>query len=212
MGLLCGESTLRRCLNLVHKQAVELGFYSLPEKDDGNVWCWGDDRAAFTKAVNLYVKTIYCDACCDSVTANDPWIVPLTGDATRTSQRGTIVTVLGPKMADRRLVNQQRSMKTMYQGSDMYTPACAGYATEDELMDYFHLLIAEFRRIEAQQYCVVNGNEYTVYIEVVVIISGLVVSPQIRETCWWVALCHLFLSVLWCITELSASWLPWRLP
>jgi hypothetical protein len=117
MGLLCGESTLRRCLNQVHKQAVELGFYSLPEKDDVNVWCWGDDRAAFTKAVNLYVKTIYCDACCDSVTATDPWIVPLTGDAARTSQRGTIVTVLGPKMADRRLVNQQRSMKTMYQGS-----------------------------------------------------------------------------------------------
>jgi hypothetical protein len=52
-GLLCGKSTLRRCLNQVHKQAVELGFYSLPEKDDGNVWCWGDNRAAFTKAVNL---------------------------------------------------------------------------------------------------------------------------------------------------------------
>jgi aspartate oxidase len=26
MGLLCGESTLRRCLNQVHKQAIELGF------------------------------------------------------------------------------------------------------------------------------------------------------------------------------------------
>jgi hypothetical protein len=72
-------------------------------------------------------------------------------------------------MADRRLVNQQRSMKTMYQGSDMYTPACAGYATEDELMDYFHLLIAEFCKIEAQQFCVVNGKEYAVYIKVVVI-------------------------------------------
>jgi hypothetical protein len=96
-----------------------------------------------------------------AATASDPWIVPLT--------------VLGPKMADRRLVNQQRSMKTMYQGSDMYTPACAGYATEDELMEYFNLLVNEFLKIEAQQFCVVNDKEYTVYImEIEVTDSGLV--------------------------------------
>ena len=169
MGLLCGESTLRRCLSQVLSLGLDLGFYSLPEGNDGNVWCWGDATGPFTRAVNLYVKSIYCDACCDSVTASDPWIVPLTGDAARTSQRGTVVTVLGPKMADHRLSNQQRSMKTMYQGSEMYTPACAGYATENELMEYFHLLLKEFGKIEAQGFCLVHGKNYPVHIKVVVI-------------------------------------------
>ena len=40
MGLLCGESTLRRCLNQVQRLAPDLGFYSMPEIHDGNVWCW----------------------------------------------------------------------------------------------------------------------------------------------------------------------------
>ena len=61
------------------------------------------------------------------------------GDAARTSQRGTDVTVLGPKMTDHRLCNQERTMKTMYQGSEMYTPACVGYATEKELRDILQL-------------------------------------------------------------------------
>ena len=30
-------------------------------------------------------------------------------------------------------------MKTMYQGSEMYTPACVGYATEKELRDILQL-------------------------------------------------------------------------
>jgi hypothetical protein len=33
MGVLCGESTLRRCLKEVHTLAVDLGFYSIPELD-----------------------------------------------------------------------------------------------------------------------------------------------------------------------------------
>ncbi len=76
-GVLCGESTMRRCLKKVHTLAVDLGFYSFPELDDGNVWCSGDENGAFKTALNQYVKTIYYDDCCDSVTANDPWILPL---------------------------------------------------------------------------------------------------------------------------------------
>ena len=169
MGLLCAESTLRRCLNQVHKLSQDLGFYSLPVVDDGNVWCWGDDTEQMKAAVNLYVKKIYVDACCESVTANNPWVLPLTGDGVRTSQRGTFVSVIGAKMADTRLVNQERSGKTMYQGSDMYTPAAAGYVDEKGIMPYFQLLVDEFLKIEDRGYCVVKCQEYPVYIKTVVI-------------------------------------------
>jgi hypothetical protein len=167
--VLCGESTMRRCLKQVHTLAVELGFYSMPELEQGKVWCWGDENGAFKTALNHYVKTIYYDACCDSVTPNEPWILPLTGDGVRTSTRGRFVTVVGSKMSDHRLVNQERSGKTMYQGSDMYTPAAAGYVDENGLMEFFHLLVKECLKIEEQQFCVVNGKRYTVYIKVAVI-------------------------------------------
>jgi len=100
MGLLCGESTMRRCLKEVHTLAVDLGFYSIPELDGGNVWCWGDEIGVLKTALNQYVKTIYYDARCESVTAQDPWILPITSDGVRTSQRGRFVTVVGLKMAD----------------------------------------------------------------------------------------------------------------
>jgi hypothetical protein len=96
-------------------------------------------KYVFKTALNQYVKTIYYDARCESVTAHDPWILPITGDGVRTSQRGRFVTVVVLKMADLRLVNQERSGKTMFQGSDMYTPAVAGYVDEKVLMPYFHL-------------------------------------------------------------------------
>jgi hypothetical protein len=108
-------------------------------------------------------------AACESVAPIDPWIVPITGDGVRTSNRGTFVTVLGPKMADQRLVNQERSGKTMYQGSDMYTLAAAGYMDEKSLIPYFHLLVNEMLNIEQQQFCVVNGTQFAVYIKTVVI-------------------------------------------
>jgi hypothetical protein len=79
------------------------------------------------------------------------------------------MTVVGLKMADLRLVNQERSGKTMFQGSDMYTPVAAGYVDEKVLMPYFHLLVKECQQIEKEQFCVVNGKKFTVYIKVVVI-------------------------------------------
>ncbi len=77
IGVLCVESTMRRCLKDVHKLAVDLEFYSMPELEGGNVWCWGDENRAFKTALNHYVKSIYYDAWCDSVTANEPWISPV---------------------------------------------------------------------------------------------------------------------------------------
>jgi hypothetical protein len=170
MGLLCSESTLRRTMDLVHDQAVQLGFSSMPEDGFGKVWCWGDRETLLEKAINLYVKATYYDACCDGVTDDNPWIVPITGDAARTSQRGTVVTVMGPKQSDRRLKTQERAGKSlMCQSCDMYTPAVAGFATESELMEYFHALLRGFRQIESQGFCVVNGQAYKVPIKVYVV-------------------------------------------
>jgi hypothetical protein len=84
IGLLCSETTMRRTMDLVHDQAVELGFSFMPECGRGKVWCWGDSGALLRKAVNLYVKTIYYDACCERVTVENPWRATLTGDAVRT--------------------------------------------------------------------------------------------------------------------------------
>ena len=170
MGLLCSESTLRRTMDLVYDQAVQLGFSVFPEQGEGKVWCWGYDQHILEKAINMYVKVIYYDACCDGITKQDPWIVPITGDAARTSQRGTVVTVMGPKQSDRRLKTQDRTGKSlMCQASDMYTPAIAGYAKESELMNYFNALVAGFLKIEKQGFCLVNAQEYPVDIQVHVV-------------------------------------------
>jgi hypothetical protein len=170
MGLLCGESTLRRTMDLVHDQAVQLGFSCMPEKDLGKVWCWGEgDEALLTKAVNMYVKAIYCDASCESVTKDNPWLVPLSGDAVRTSTRGKVVTVMGPKQSDLRLTSQERTGKSMCQSSGLYTPAVAGFGSEEDLMGYFHSMVQEFLKIEEQGFCTVNGNKWDVHIKVVVV-------------------------------------------
>ncbi len=102
VGLLCGETTLRRCMDQGFHLAQRLGFYHLPLEYAGAIWCWGDETGLLRTAVHRYVKTIYYDACCDSVNKEAPWIVPITGDGVATSQRGTYATVLGPKMADPR--------------------------------------------------------------------------------------------------------------
>ncbi len=52
MGLLCEESTMRRCLKEVHTLSVDLGFYSIPELNGGYVWCWGDEIGVLKTALN----------------------------------------------------------------------------------------------------------------------------------------------------------------
>jgi hypothetical protein len=158
MGLLYSKSTMRRTMDLVHDQAVQLSFVFMPEDGGGKVWCWGDCRALLERAVNLYVKAIYYDACCDGVTEDNPWVIPITGDAVKTSQRRAVAIVMGKKQSDGHLKNQERAGQSlMRQSCDMYTPAVAGYATESEIMDYFHALVREFQQIERQGFCTVNG-------------------------------------------------------
>ena len=51
----------------------------------------------------------------------------------------------------------------------MYTPAVAGYVNEGYVMSYFNAMVAAFRKIESQGYCVVGGEAHTVYIDVSVV-------------------------------------------
>ena len=107
MGLLCGASTIRRRLQRVHALAVSIGWTWSPPDLHGEGWAWGsDEEGAFKRGVNLYVKLVYHDVCSDEVCAEDPWLVCLTGDAARVSQRGVIVTTCGAKEVDRRLPSQ----------------------------------------------------------------------------------------------------------
>ncbi len=77
------------------------------------------------KVINLYVKTVYHDSCCKGVSEDCPFTVPLTGDAVRTSQRGTVITVMGAKQSDSRLQNQDRAGQSlMCQSCDMICHFC----------------------------------------------------------------------------------------
>ncbi len=80
--MLCGESTLRRCMDQVLLLAQKLGFHFLPPEDSGSIRCWGDARGPLKAAIHRYVTTIYQyhDVCCDTVTNDKPLIVPLTGN------------------------------------------------------------------------------------------------------------------------------------
>jgi hypothetical protein len=56
MGLLCAESTLRRCMDQVLLLAQSLGFYSLPLEHAGTIWSWGDAEGLFRNAMSrLYI-------------------------------------------------------------------------------------------------------------------------------------------------------------
>ncbi len=117
----------------------------------------------------------------DDITADKPWILPLTGDLARTSQRGTVVTVMGPKQADSRLTSQQRTGKSMCQSSGLYTPAVAGFATEAELMHYFNHMVSVFQEIEREGFCVVKGNGWKVHIKVVVVADLSVLHKYVQR-------------------------------
>ncbi len=94
-------------------------------REVGNAWFLGDAHGRFTKGVNRYVFEVYCkiDLECEIAPADDPWLVPLTGDLARVSFRGKHITVCGVKQADIRLPSQKATGKTMNQSRLMYTPA-----------------------------------------------------------------------------------------
>ena len=131
MGLLCGASSIRRRQAKVHELAISLGWSWLPgEPTSAGIgelgWMWGcDDQGPFERGVHLCVKLVYYDTMM-MVGKEDPWIVALTGDAARVSQRGSIVTTCGAKEVDRRLPSQKGTGKVMNQSRSLYTPMLAG--------------------------------------------------------------------------------------
>ena len=167
-GLLCSGATLRRTQKLVLKLAASVGFASFPKHEDGNVWCWGDDKGDFETGVNRYVYEIYVKARSPLVTKKCPWIVPLTGDLARVSTRGKAITMCGPKQSDPRLPCQHGTGKTSNQSRNLYTPAVAGFVDEAHLMQYFDRMVACFKDIEERGYCVVNNVRHEVFIDVIV--------------------------------------------
>ncbi len=166
LGLLCSDATLRRTQKKVHKLAEGLGFSSLPTEEKGIVWCRGDAEGNFKTAANRYVYEIYVKARCDLVTKDKPWKVAVRGDLARVNFRGKEITIGGPKQVDPRLPCQAMKGKTSNQSREMYTPAIAGYVDEGYIMTYFNAMVASFREIATQGYCVVQGIRHTVYIEV----------------------------------------------
>jgi hypothetical protein len=62
-----------------------------------------------------------------------------------------------------------RYTNTMNQSRNLYTPAIGGYSTESDMMPLFEELVDFFVEIEMQQFCVVDGKEYEVFIKVMVV-------------------------------------------
>ena len=165
-GLIPSDQSCRRVMQCVYNAAVQLGFSSFPVQEVGNVWCWGDAQGRFINGVNRYVYEVYCkiDLDCQIASADDPWLVPLTGDLARVSFRGKQITMCGVKQADIRLPSQKATGKTMNQSRHMYTPALAGYKDESQLMPFFHEFLRAFMDIAKRGYCVVDSTQHKVNI------------------------------------------------
>jgi hypothetical protein len=73
MGLLCGESSMRRRLGRVHQLASSLGWSNVLAGTNGGCWSWGFDGETFRKGVNLYVKLKHYDLHHEGATKKDPW-------------------------------------------------------------------------------------------------------------------------------------------
>jgi hypothetical protein len=77
-----------------------------------NTWCWGDEEGnTLREGVNRYVKAVYFDAWDSRATANDPYVLVVTGDLAQVSFSGKAFTLGGPKQCDWRLVSQQLTGK-----------------------------------------------------------------------------------------------------
>ena len=178
-GLLPSATTFNNCLMDINREATRKGFSCMPQT---NTWCWGDAEGNTLKeGVHRYVKSVYVDAWDARATADDPYVLAVTGDLARVSFSVKAVTLGGPKECDRRLVSQLltgkphttargvRYMNNMNQSRTLYTPAIGGYSTESDMMPLFEELVDYFVEIENQQFCVVDGKEYEVFIKVLVI-------------------------------------------
>ena len=169
-SILPSEASCRRKQHRVHEAAICNGLSCFPVEQNGNVWCWGNEEGRrFTQGANRYVYELYAKLNDTTVTKDNPWIIPVTGDLARVSYRGKGITMCGPKEADPRLPSQRLTGKTMNQSRKLYTPAVAGYTSEADMMPYFDELVNAFMQIEKDGFCTVDGEEYPIHIRCVVV-------------------------------------------
>lgn len=155
----------------MNRRAAEIGLSSMP---DTKIWCWGDSTGnKMREGVHRYIKAVYYDKWDTRVTADDPYVVVLTGDLARVSLKGKFVTLCGAKECDRRLKSQKQTVghqNNMNQSRTLYVPAAAGYVDESDLMPYFEQLLEFFVEVEQQNYIIVDGKRYdNVFIKVLVV-------------------------------------------
>ena len=177
-GLLPSDTTVRNCLTKINRGAMAKGLSSMI---DTKTWCWGDAHGnKLREGAHRYIKAVYVDKWDTRVTANKPYIVALTGDLARVSLNNKAVTLCGVKECDPRLVSQKRTQvnnlndpsraKTIgNQSRNLYIPAMGGYTDESTLMPLFEELVEIFVEVEKQKYCVVDGKQYEVHIDVKIV-------------------------------------------
>ena len=177
-GLLPSDTTVRNCLTKINRGAMDKGLSCMI---DTKTWCWGDAHGnKLREGAHRYIKAVYVDKWDTRVTADKPYIVALTGDLARVSLNNKAVTVCGVKECDPRLVSQKRTQvnnlndpsraKTIgNQSRNLYIPAMGGYTDESTLMPLFEELVEIFVEVEKQKYCVVDGKQYEVHIDVKIV-------------------------------------------
>jgi hypothetical protein len=177
-GLLPSDTTVRNCLTKINRGAMAKGLSSMI---DTKTWCWGDAHGnKLREGAHRYIKAVYVDKWDTRVTANKPYIVALTGDLARVSLNNKAVTLCGVKECDPRLVSQKRTQVNNFndpsraktignQSRNLYIPAMGGYTDESTLMPLFEELVEIFVEVEKQKYCVVDGKQYEVHIDVKIV-------------------------------------------
>ena len=170
-GLMPSATSIGNMHRKMNRRAAALGLSSMP---DTKIWCWGDSTGnEMREGVHRYIKTVYYDKWDTRVTADDPYVVVLTGDLARVSLKGKFVTLCGAKECDRRLKSQKQTVghqNNMNQSRTLYVPAAAGYVDESDLMPYFEQLLELFVEVEQQKYIIVDNKRYeNVFIKVLVV-------------------------------------------
>ena len=172
-GLMPSSTSVHNFHRKMNGKAALLGLSSMANK---KTWCWGDGMGnQLREGVHRYVKSVYYNKWDTRVTADDPYIVVLTGDLARVNLKGSkCVTLCGAKECDHRLPSQKQSTggheNNINQSRNLYVPAAAGYCTESDLMPLFEQLVELFVEIEHQKYVIVDGIRYdNVYIKVLIV-------------------------------------------
>ncbi len=76
----------------LNREATRRGFSCMPET---NTWYWGDAEGnTLREGVHRYVKAVYFDAWDARATADDPYILVVSGDLARVSFSGKACALL----------------------------------------------------------------------------------------------------------------------